>query len=1350
MAENCCGFDLGFDLNLIPETENTEIRSEKLGEPNPEINDAEYHDEDKDGKEIGTPGTCGGFDRGFDLNLTPEVNLIPEVENTDTKPKKKRGRKRKRTDVRNVEVNKDAENRVIRTRGKALVGRYVRKEFVGNGVLLGKIVFYDSGVYRIDYDDGDYQDLELSRVKSILIQETDINGEWLGRKKKLDELVSSQGSKVKGDLKVEEMTPVKSSNIVADAVVDFKVENGVPADSVKASGNDRVQVTVGEASLEGEVPSIPQPELPRSSGTVGIPEEFVSHLFSVYSFLRSFSIQLFLSPFTLDDFVGSLNCVVPNSLLDSIHVALLRALRRHIERLSSEGSELASKCTRGVDWSLLDTLTWTIYLVHYLSAMGCADGPEWKGFYTHVLKEDYYTITVGRKLVILQILCDDVLDTKEFRAEVDMREELEVGNDSETSAVVTPVNRPKRVHPRKSKTSACKDHGMTDFIGQNHEMKSFYDSEQLISKDHGQDSSSEVEDSNGDECLLCGMDGILLCCDGCPASYHARCIGICKVFMPEGAWYCPECSIKTTEPKVTRGTSLKGLDVLGIDAYGQAFVATCGHLLVLNASMNSDSCFRYYNQNDIPNVLQALQSNEQHTSIYSEICKGIMKFWELPADALSCCGTSVVGELKEVAKSAPPLSLNLLGTEGHSISEMTESEETLSCVTGSSLGTMIHTTNAPVNTAMNLDNAGQPVNEGVIEEQGITPLKPLAPQEIQVKSSMSSGPLSEHADPSDFKEKEKPSIAIPTCTSRNISGNAMEHLNGPAIVTKEAIQHRETNDGDNQNLASSFLYTGSSFKSQGYINNYLHGDFAASAAANVNSLSSEENLPESQASDLRKLISANYSLQMKAFSSVASRFFWPHTEKKLIEIPRERCTWCLSCKAPVASKRGCLLNAAASNAIKNAMKILAGLRPLKSGDGTLPSIATYIMLMEESLSGLTFGPFQAASFRKRWRRQLEQANTLSALKIFLLEFEENIRPIALSGDWLKLVDGWSAESSVIQNSVAAVGSTQKRKPGRRGRKLSITTEVNARGGRDTSVDFTWWRGSMLSMLLFKKGSLPRSLVKKAARQGGSRKIPGTYYAEGSETPKISRQLVWRAAVEMSRNLSQLALQVRHLDLHIRWNDLVRPETNVQDTKAFRNALVRNKKTVENEIRYSIAFGGQKHPPSRVMKNIIEVEKCHNGEEMYWLPETRIPLYLIKEYEVSAKRVGVPSLAKKPANAVAKLRKSHLKASRKDIFSYLAQKGNEKESRQRRDKTEKHHLSVCRLEVLLGVCEGKNMRKTRLLTRRRSAVKCWCSVCLGKNLKRRRQLRKRRPERSEKKKGTRSKAAASRSKSKRKR
>ena len=51
------------------------------------------------------------------------------------------------------------------------------------------------------------------------------------------------------------------------------------------------------------------------------------------------------------------------------------------------------------------------------------------------------------------------------------------------------------------------------------------------------------------------------------------------------------------------------------------------------------------------------------------------------------------------------------------------------------------------------------------------------------------------------------------------------------------------------------------------------------------------------------------------------------------------------------------------------------------------------------------------------------------------------------------------------------------------------------------------------------------------KSGGCRKITGIHYAEGSEIPKRSRQLVWRAAVEMSKTTSQLALQVCYHHLY---------------------------------------------------------------------------------------------------------------------------------------------------------------------------------------------------------------------------
>jgi PHD-finger len=51
------------------------------------------------------------------------------------------------------------------------------------------------------------------------------------------------------------------------------------------------------------------------------------------------------------------------------------------------------------------------------------------------------------------------------------------------------------------------------------------------------------DDGNADMCVLCGLGGNLLCCDGCPGAYHLRCIGESNRSIPEGEWLCPECQM---------------------------------------------------------------------------------------------------------------------------------------------------------------------------------------------------------------------------------------------------------------------------------------------------------------------------------------------------------------------------------------------------------------------------------------------------------------------------------------------------------------------------------------------------------------------------------------------------------------------------------------------------------------------------------------------------------------------------------------------------------------------------------------------------------------------------------------
>ncbi|KAL8484395.1 hypothetical protein ACS0TY_026892 [Phlomoides rotata] len=1173
----------------------------------------------------------------------------------------RRGRKRKRNNVQNVTVDIDGKKKVVGTRPLKLVGRYVQKDFQGTGVLLGRIMHYDLGSYRVNYENGHCEDLISSKLKAFLVENGNLTGEWLERKEILDELLSgkdvnTEALTVDDTRELENVNPIDSSLLSEttngdNEVVEVHTErNGdIDADSCGACGSTRE----GEANVDMEVPLEPPPELPPSSGHIGIPEEYVPDLLSVYSFLRSFSVRLFLYPFGLDDFVGALNCSVANTLLDSVHVALMRVLKRHIERLLSDGSELASKILGCLDWSLFDALTWPIYLVCYLRFMGYNNEDDWQKFYTHCLERDYYTLSVGKKLAVLQILCEEVLGTEELRTEMDMRVESEIGFSTDTSSTVDTMCDPGMVIPGDTENSAFKDReveGLVEYCEKNSSVHN-----RLVKSQVDRAVGSSIhEDGNGDECRLCGMDGLLVCCDGCPSASHPRCLGISKMLMPDDSWYCPECKVNASEPKIMQGTTVRGGHIFGVDPYKQVFVASCGHLLVFKASIKSDNGLRYYNRCDIPGVLYALYSRGAHAIMYSEICRRIMEYWEFPPDILPG------NKMHEIC-------LQLAIKEGHGqcntqlvdfpdkVPEMTEVENHESCVNGSS----VHMSALKLTSCVqNLDSSENSLNTVTIDDQNIVSVGQH--YEIMkstiIKPAVLSSVIGQPA-PCELNKENTSSVAE-IVSSRNSDINHGP-LNGSSLETKTSIITQDfDNRVDQKSSGGSHdccLYKGSSFKITGYINHYFHGDFAASAAANLAILSFEENQArESGSSDNhREVLAASLALQIKAFSLAATRFFWPNTEKKLVEVPRERCGWCFSCKAAATSKKGCLLNAAASNAIRWATKVLAGVRPVKNGgDGRLSGIATYLLFMEESLSGLLVGPFLNVMFRKQWRRKVEQATSCNAIKTPLLELEKNIRSIALLGDWMKPVEGFSIQSSTSQTPASAAESTQKHRSGRRGRKHFVMAEVAVKDTLKLN-DFTWFRGSTLSELRFQRGIFSSSIIKSSARQGGRKRISGILYHEGSEIPRSNRQHVWRSEVEMSRNVPQLALQVRYLDCHVRWGDLVCPEQTPYDRKvpeaeasAFRNAFICNKKIVESKLRYCVTFDSQKHLPSRVMKNIAEREQILNdGKERFWFSENHVPLYLIKEYEQEMEKNNC-------VDVLPKLQGRELKASGENIFSFL--------------------------------------------------------------------------------------------------
>jgi hypothetical protein len=228
--------------------------------------------------------------------------------------------------------------------GECLVGRYLAPAVPCGGMLVGKVASYDSttGIYRVVFEDGHGEDLRLPQFREFLMPEENgtLGMEVSYKKRKLDLLVSPGSPSDVTD-------PVSTRQRVDGCAMSTMPD----AQSLSGSDmSDAIEPSSDSSDFSKEEPPEPCPpvqavELPPSSGDINVPEESISILFAVYNFLRSFSVQLFLSPFGLDDFVAAINCTVQNNLLDAVHVSLLRALRRHLE---SKSTKLASNCFKYV------------------------------------------------------------------------------------------------------------------------------------------------------------------------------------------------------------------------------------------------------------------------------------------------------------------------------------------------------------------------------------------------------------------------------------------------------------------------------------------------------------------------------------------------------------------------------------------------------------------------------------------------------------------------------------------------------------------------------------------------------------------------------------------------------------------------------------------------------------------------------------------------------------------------------------------------------------------------------------------------------------------------------------------
>jgi hypothetical protein len=112
------------------------------------------------------------------------------------------------------------------------------------------------------------------------------------------------------------------------------------------------------------------------------------------------------------------------------------------------------------------------------------------------------------------------------------------------------------------------------------------------------------------------------------------------------------------------------------------------------------------------------------------------------------------------------------------------------------------------------------------------------------------------------------------------------------------VVHKQTDDIGKAavkiDLYTNSLVCKASFKPNAYINYYVLGDIAASAAANLASRSVEDNKSVNRRASFKKTLSATILEQVKTFSKAPLKFCWPSYKKKSMEPPKERCGWCAS------------------------------------------------------------------------------------------------------------------------------------------------------------------------------------------------------------------------------------------------------------------------------------------------------------------------------------------------------------------------------------------------------------------------------------------------------------------------
>ncbi|KAJ0260851.1 PHD-finger and DNA binding domain-containing protein [Hirschfeldia incana] len=1097
---------------------------------------------------------------GFDLNL--EVNVSVEETNMQKD---------------NLETGEYKEVHVAEVSNVQLLEEIGKQE----GVSLQDLNTPDSNGAELEHD--------AKTVDKSLLDGEMSNDYTSGRRKRRK---GSEKPKITSEPRLRRSARRLSARFTASSTVAACLADEVsPSPSVSSLTDEKTWIVDEKPEDMSVLP--PKPQLPPSSHILNLDGLPVLKVFTAYSCLRSFSTLLFLSPFELKDFVEALRCMSRNLLFDSIHVAVLQLLKKRLKQLVGEGDRSASACLRSLDWDTLDVVNYPIFVVEYLLFSGSKDKPGVDLSRFKYLRNEYFRQPMDLKIEILSSLCDDMTDAEVVISELDKRS-FAVESEMET---VRKTN--SEVRRRKRTMMELPD--------------------DLSLNDEVIDLSF---DRNSDYCCLCKIDGNLLCCDGCPAAYHSKCVGVASDLLPEGDWYCPECAFDRLLPGLKPEKQIRGAEFIDIDPHGRRYYSSCGYLLVIDT--DDSGSVNYYHVNDVILVLEQLKSCG---SFYLGVINAIKKHWDIP-----------VGLKRTISGVNSQMSV---------------------CLDKSTKGMV---------SSMDGLKASLPAPE----KQPTSGVKKRLDE-----ASSNGGPLYHFR-----RTRRKISDSATGLDIHNLSseGSAETVQNGLDVTMEPNLNiHASSHDlarvntrkGIRQNVQSETGYRNQYIFAQ--MTTAISEELARKAVSRTNDMRSDEEIT---------------STQVKTILMKTTKFQWRNIQGLYLDAWKEKCGWCHSCKSEdPGSETNCLFNMSLG-ALRSPSETEVANSQSFDEKSHLVAIICQMLSIESRLQGLLVGPWLNPQHSRIWREHILNASSISSLRHLLVELEANLHHRVLSLQWLNHVDS-SVEMGSSRHII--ISKTAKR------RGALLESGVNPTAKKNVALTMTWWRGGQISRQLFNWKVLPRSLVSKAARQGGSMNIPGILYPENSEPAKRNRRLAWEAAVESSSTSEQLGFQVRTLHSYINWDDIenshLLPPSDKESKKSarlFKKAIVRRKCIEEETVKYLLDFGKRRNIPDVVLKNGRMIEESSSERKKFWLNESYVPLHLVKGFE---EKKAVRKTNKPGGSRHSEIDKVRKVSSEKKGFSYLFE---------RAERPEASLCEQCKKDVLLSaaacchICKGlfhkKHIRK----------------------------------------------------------